>query len=96
MCCQYTAPDQSPNANGVLVVVIQVTVTDKLGASAEAIEGVYTDDVRKIEIYAIHFLEGEVRDIHRIRFVKKGTAFEEGGYLWHDEYMQWLNEQEWD
>lgn len=63
---------------------------------AAVIVGVYDDDVRKIEIYATHFLEGGIErlDTRRIVFVSKDTAFEDGGYLTTDEYIHWFNEQE--
>lgn len=65
---------------------------------AGIIVDVFTDKVRKIEIYAIHFLDGEVRRLNTspIRFVPKDAAFEDGGYLTHGEYIEWLNEQGWD
>ncbi len=63
---------------------------------AAVIVGVYDDGVRKIEFYAVHFLEGgsERLDTRRIVFVSKETAFEDGGYLTVDEYIKWFNEQE--
>ena len=63
---------------------------------AAVVVDVYDNDVRKIEIYAVHFLEGgsERLDTRRIVFVSKDTAFENGGYLTVDEYIEWRNEQE--
>ena len=43
----------------------------------------YTDGMRKIEIIAVHFIDGgfERLDVRPIRFVHVNTDFEDGGYL---------------
>ena len=48
----------------------------------------YNDDVRKIEIHAIKFIDGrfERLDDRRIRFVHEDTDFEDGGYLTLEEF----------
>ena len=52
------------------------------------IAGVYTDGMRKIEIFAVRFMDGTIvkLDVPRIRFVDKDTDFEEGGYLTLEEF----------
>ena len=56
------------------------------------IAGVYTDGMRKIEIFAVKFMDGTfVRlDVPRIRLVDKDTDFEDGGYLTLEEYIELL------
>lgn len=58
------------------------------------IKGVYTDGMRKIEIYLIGFIDGENEwpDPPLIRFVHVDTDFEDGGYLTLAEFrVLWLN-----
>ena len=56
---------------------------------------VYSDKVRKIEIFAASYLDGRVGmlDVHRIRFVPEDADIEEGGYLTIREFQKWLHEQ---
>ena len=56
------------------------------------IVAVYDNGVRKIEIFAVTFVDNTVKklDVPRIRFVHVDTDFEEGGYLTLDEFGRWL------
>ena len=54
---------------------------------------VFDDDMRKIEITSIEFMDGrfEVLDVRPIRFVDEDTDFEEGGYLTLEEFIRLIN-----
>ena len=73
---------------GVEVVMLGEKRNEKLlhGEIAD----VFDDGMRKIEIFAIKFLDGtfERLDSHRILFVHKDTDFEDGGYLTLEEFFR--------
>ena len=56
------------------------------------IAGVYTDDVRKINISTVTFVDGTIEklDQPRIRLVHKNKDFEDGGYLTREEFKELL------
>ena len=51
---------------------------------------VYNNDLRKIKIFKVEFLDGRFKrlDVPRIRFVHEDTEYNDGGYLTLDEFAK--------
>ena len=75
---------------------IEVVMLGDLDKGERRLRGKVADvygAVRKIEISTVILMEGgrEVLDVPRIRYERKDTDFEEGGYLTLDEFAEWLD-----